>query len=323
MEKSISIIITNKCCASCQICCMGCSASGDIIDEALMMKAISQAKELGCIDYISFSGGEPFLCYELLKKGLKYAKELGFKTSVATNGYWGGWPDKVLTARIRELPIDNMIISSDFYHRQYISENDLERAVETAKKCNIKLEIDIGETKSKSGAEYFRMLGPYKYLKAFRIYPFKKAGRAKELPNSELCRCSGSGGLSCGSKGSVAVLYDGKVFPCCEPIVFDTALVMGDLHERGLSEILSSPYNKAFFTMLEQNGGLDQIIEIAEDRFGFVRSKLCADSCEICHTLFENKKMSQELISYIEQKCGEETGEKAADVNNKCQCVRI
>ena len=301
-KKGVCIIMTDQCNASCQICCFRCSPSNrNVIDETLMLQIIDQAKEHGNVEYIGFSGGEPFLYYELLKTGLDYAHKSGFKTSVATNGFWGKWSDDVLSTKLAELPIDQMTISTDYYHQQYIPEADLQRAIVAVKRLKINLKVGIGETKSgKSTGEHFKELGSYKYLMSFYTYPFVRAGRAKELPYEDFYRYADSKNLKCNSNGLISVRYDGEVFPCCEQMVFDTVLSLGNIKNKALSEILSASNNNAFFTVLMSSDGFNNIAKIAENKFGFVLPEACASSCEICHMLFEKSEMMEELLPYIE-----------------------
>ena len=305
-KKGVCIIMTDRCNAKCQICCFSCSPeNNNVINETLMLRIIDQAREQKGVNYIGFSGGEPFLYYDLLKKGLIYAKKSGFHTSVATNGFWGKWTDDVLNDRLKELPIDEMTISADCYHQQYIPENDLKRAINTARTSKINLKVGIGETKSGiSSGSFFAGLDSYKYLMLFYTYSFVRAGRARELPDGDFYRYTDSSNIRCNSMGLVCVRYDGEVFPCCEQIVFETGLSMGNINDRTLPEILSDPHNRDLFSFLESKEGLNSIVKIAEEKFGFQRQSMCSDGCEICHALFKNCEAVEQLRPYIEDEYG-------------------
>jgi radical SAM protein with 4Fe4S-binding SPASM domain len=301
LKKGVCIIMTDRCNANCKICGLGCSPEkNNVIDEALMLKIISQAKEQGGIEDIGFSGGEPFLYYDLLKKGLLYAKKSGFRTSVATNGFWGKWPDTLLNERLRALPIDQMTISTDYYHQQYIPEENLKRAIEVTKAIQISVEIAIGETESgTSSGDFFGELGSYKYMMPFYIYPFMRVGRACELPEDEFYCDVDSRNVRCNPMGLIGVRYDGEVFPCCEQMVFETGLSMGNIHNRTLTEILSDPHNSELFSFLETKEGLNSAVKIAEKELGFKRQSMCSGGCEICHALFKNQETVDRLRQYI------------------------
>lgn len=229
--------MTNKCNSKCQICCYDCSPNrNDVIDEELMLQAINQTKELGDIDYICFSGGEPFLYFDLLKKGLKYAKDKGFMTAVATNGYWGRWPEDERKDRIKELNVDLIRISTDEYHLQYISEKDINSAIETVRTLNLDLIVGIGETVSgKSCGEYFKTLGTYKYPLSFYTYAFERSGRAKGMPIDNFYitdKVSYSSDI-------LSIRYDGEVFLGKNQVKNENDFSVGNIKVKSLVEILS------------------------------------------------------------------------------------
>ncbi len=73
----------------CNLSCLHCYSSSSpkergALGVALLSNALSNAADEG-YDYVSISGGEPLL-YKPLETLLKYAKEVAYKTAIATNG---------------------------------------------------------------------------------------------------------------------------------------------------------------------------------------------------------------------------------------------
>lgn len=236
-KKSIAINITSKCNAKCKICCYGCSPdNNDVIDERLMLHSINRISDLGGIDSLCFSGGEPFLFFDLLKKGLKYAKDKGFKTSVATNGYWGMWPKDEIKSKLEELSVDLIRISTDEYHLECIPEKDIRQAIETVKTLKTELKIGIGETAAgKACGDFFRLLGSYKYLLSFYTYAFEKTGRADELPAESFYTSDKAGFYP----DLLSIRYDGEVFIGKNQLRNENRFSSGNIKISSLSEILS------------------------------------------------------------------------------------
>ena len=56
----------------------------------MVKRNLEQAREIG-VRFVDFTGGEPLL-YEDLPRALEYARELGFWTSITTNGL--GYPKR-------------------------------------------------------------------------------------------------------------------------------------------------------------------------------------------------------------------------------------
>ena len=68
----LSIVVTDKCNAECEFCCV-----------------IREAADLDGLKEICFTGGEPLLYMDLVETGSAFAKGLGLKSAVYTNGFWG------------------------------------------------------------------------------------------------------------------------------------------------------------------------------------------------------------------------------------------
>lgn len=294
MTKGLCIVLTDRCNAACEICCFSCSPENNhVMDEALMFQAIDQATEVEGISYIGFSGGEPFLYYDLLKTGLAYARSKGFATSVATNGFWGNWPDEILQQRLGALQLDKIFLSTDYYHQQFVPGSSVERAISAARALGIGINVGIGETRSHTSGAHFQQMGDSKYLLAFYTYPYIRAGRAASYPESEFFQPSEVPVERCVANGLIAVLYDGKVFPCCKQQVFSSGLILGNLHESPLKEILSSSDTVALMRCLNNPRCLHKLLE----EKGMTETYQSA--CDSCSSIFGDKKSLESLLPLI------------------------
>ena len=294
--NGLCLVLTDKCSAACDICCFSCSPEkGSVMDARLMAGVIDQAAEIDGLKYLGFSGGEPFLYYDLLRDGLARAKAKGFKTSVATNGFWGAWPDEALFERLQALAVDHIFLSSDFYHGQYVSDEAVGRVISAARALDIDITVGIGETKSHSAGEHFRQMGDYKYLMNFYTYPFVRAGRAAALPVEEIFPPAPSSRTRCGAGGLISVLYDGRVFPCCEQQVFATALEIGSVLKTPLKEIVASPDNSALMRCMRTERGFGSLLE-AEG----IAPGTCP-ACEACEKLFRQEGRLEAMMPRIRE----------------------
>jgi MoaA/NifB/PqqE/SkfB family radical SAM enzyme len=57
--------------------------SGERLEEM-----IEQCLAVGTVEWIFFEGGEPFLYYPVLMRGVRRAAQLGFRVGLVTNAYW-------------------------------------------------------------------------------------------------------------------------------------------------------------------------------------------------------------------------------------------
>jgi len=81
--KSVNWHFTSKCNYRCTFCYQG-NLDGDLTSLANARAVLKDLQRLG-IDKINFVGGEPF-CHPLIIDLIVLAKEIGFTTSVTTNG---------------------------------------------------------------------------------------------------------------------------------------------------------------------------------------------------------------------------------------------
>jgi MoaA/NifB/PqqE/SkfB family radical SAM enzyme len=85
----LHLLLTYECNLECDHCFVwgGPDQSGtmtvSVLDEILR-----QAVELRTVEWIYFEGGEPFLYYPLLRRGVRRAAELGFRVGIVSNAYW-------------------------------------------------------------------------------------------------------------------------------------------------------------------------------------------------------------------------------------------
>ncbi len=90
-----------------------------------LRQIFQQANDTGSIRWIYFEGGEPFLYYATLLKGVEMAANAGFEVGVVTNGYWATSPEDAVNWLRPLAPFTkDLTISSDLYHYdQKLSQN--------------------------------------------------------------------------------------------------------------------------------------------------------------------------------------------------------
>lgn len=78
---------------------------------------LQQAEDLGTVKWFYFEGGEPFLYYAVLLKGIQEAASMGFQVGIVSNGYWATDVEDALEwLRPFAGLIQDLSISSDLHH---------------------------------------------------------------------------------------------------------------------------------------------------------------------------------------------------------------
>jgi MoaA/NifB/PqqE/SkfB family radical SAM enzyme len=254
--------------------------------EELMIDTIEGLKNCGGFETVGFSGGEPFLYPDLLKKGILRAKEAGFYVTVISNGFWGAWSDGELRNFFNEARPDSVGLSTDSSHARFVPDGAFARAVAILQILDIDFRIMLGENKTGlSAKEHFDKMGVYKYSPKMQITPHVRAGRAADFPEDAFYRYKDPEKAACNAQGIIAVRYDGEILPCCSPYICDTRLTLGNIREKNINEILSDKNNNYIFASL-LHGALPYLASLAKERYNIRFPEVCTDGCEVCARLF-------------------------------------
>lgn len=160
------LMLSYKCSAECRHCMYACSPkwAGDWITEDELEKYLPQlAKVIQPSPYgrqymslshgLHFSGGEPFMNFELLLKAVEISKELSIpSTFVETNCFWcksDGFTRDRLNA-LREKGLKGIMISVNPYYAEYVPFERTERCI------RISHEV-FGENMMVYQLEYYRI----------------------------------------------------------------------------------------------------------------------------------------------------------------------
>ena len=142
---SVGLVLSYKCSAECRHCMYACSPKwkGDWIGQEDLETVLSQlagkispspwgAQAIGVNDGLHFTGGEPFLNFELLLKAVKIADEHKIpSTFVETNCYWSK-DDDVTRDKLRLLQengLKGILISVNPFYAEYVPFERSERCI--------------------------------------------------------------------------------------------------------------------------------------------------------------------------------------------------
>lgn len=119
MELSgLHLLLTYQCNLECDHCfTWGSPWQNGTMNLRNVRHILQQAKDLGTVKWIYFEGGEPFLYYAVLLKGIQEAVAMGFQVGIVTNGYWATDKEDALEWLQPFVGlVQDLSISSDLYH---------------------------------------------------------------------------------------------------------------------------------------------------------------------------------------------------------------
>jgi MoaA/NifB/PqqE/SkfB family radical SAM enzyme len=127
----------------CTLECDHCFVWGSPWQEGTMTmrdvhSILKQAKDILTVNSIYFEGGEPFLYYPVMVKGVQKAAEMGFHVGIVTNSYWATSEEDALIwlEPFRGL-IQDLSVSSDLFHWEEVQSQQAKHAEVAAKEMDI------------------------------------------------------------------------------------------------------------------------------------------------------------------------------------------
>ena len=141
-------MLTYQCCYECEHCFVwGSPSQTGTMTVETVEHIIAEAEHLGTIKWIYFEGGEAFLYYQTMLRGIRKAKEHGLKVGIVTNAYWA-IADLDAEEWLKPLAglVDYLSVSSDGYHGSDKGPNYPEIARQAAKRLGIPVDfISVAE----------------------------------------------------------------------------------------------------------------------------------------------------------------------------------
>ncbi len=135
--SGLHILLTYQCTFECDHCFVwGSPRQTGVLTLEQIEDVLQQAKEAG-VEWIYFEGGEPFLYYAVMVKGVKMAAELGFHIGVVTNGYWASALEDALEWLKPLTVLEDLTVSSDLYHYSELTSRQARNVSEAARLLRI------------------------------------------------------------------------------------------------------------------------------------------------------------------------------------------
>jgi len=136
IPHSLTVLLTSRCNASCDHCCMNSGPSRDeTLDGQTAVDAISDLFDKFPLKVVVFAGGEPTLVKDALHSGIKYCRSLGVVTRIVTNASWAtSFPRARKTIeQLRNSGLDEINFSADDFHLPYVPLENIIRAWKATK----------------------------------------------------------------------------------------------------------------------------------------------------------------------------------------------
>ena len=136
--SGLHILLTYQCTYECEHCFVwGSPRQSGVLTVEQIEDVLRQAKDAG-VESVYFEGGEPFLYYAVLAKGVRFASEMGFSVGIVSNAYWANSvADAFENLQRFAGRVDDLTVSSDLFHCGECLGERPQNAIVAAKWLNI------------------------------------------------------------------------------------------------------------------------------------------------------------------------------------------
>lgn len=114
----LHFLLTYQCIYECDHCFVwGSPRQTGVMTIEQIRNSLRQARDIKSVDWVYFEGGEPFLYYPVLMRGVQLATSMGFHVGIVTNAYWATSKNDALTWLKPFVDmVEDLSISCDQYH---------------------------------------------------------------------------------------------------------------------------------------------------------------------------------------------------------------
>jgi len=269
--SGLHILLTFRCIFECDHCFVwGSPRQTGVMTIGDIERVLDQAKDAG-VTSIYFEGGEPFLYYTELVRGVRRAAEIGFSVGIVSNAYWAvSVADAVEWLQPMAGRLQDLTVSSDLFHCEKCLGEEPQNAIAAAKWLNISTGmISIAKPEEQAPQSHGQLADQSAVM--FR-------GRAASVlapphmnqPWESLTSCPHE---DLRNPGRVHVDPLGNLHIC-------QGLSIGNLFQRSLRDIAESyrPEDHAICSLLLEGGPAALITEYA-----LPHRDAYADACHMCY----------------------------------------
>lgn len=253
----VGLLLTERCDVACRHCWFSSSPDGDASMTLEQAKRYVDEAAANGASWVSFTGGEPFLVYGLLRGLTAYASSRGLLSEAVTNCNWATSRKKAfeLLSPLRDAGLDTLNMSVDDFHQENISLERVRNCYEAAtwhelkpvlmiavKKGSVITADRIGEILEDPSIQ---VLGgervPNPSALAMETH-FTPVGRGEKIPKHELRHIHVESEPCRQLLTDIGVRPNGDVMPCCGPLGAQEDAAIGNLEEESLREILDKAW---------------------------------------------------------------------------------
>lgn len=273
--NGLHLLLTYQCNFKCDHCFVwGSPDQYGTMTLSLIGEILRQARDMGSVEWIYFEGGEPFLYYAALRRGVEMASSAGFKVGIVSNAYWATGPEDALACLEPFAGIvQDLSVSSDAYHWNDADDRRTRVARAAARELGIPMDvISVAPPEATHVEHCLGQIAPGESAVVFRGRAARRlTSRADKHPWEQFTECPFE---NLRDPGRVHLDALGYVHIC-------QGIALGNLLQRPLRDIFSA-YDPSAHPVTGPllDGGPAELVR----RYDLPCRESYCDACHLCDT---------------------------------------
>lgn len=265
----VGLLLTERCDVACRHCWFASSPDREATMTLEQAKRyIDEAADNGA-RWVSFTGGEPFLVYDLLRHLTAYTTSKGLLCEAVTNCNWATSNEKALRllSPLRDAGLDTLNMSVDDFHQEVIPLERVRNCFEAAKRLELRPVLMIAVSQKSDITAYgirdvlndpdIQVLGAEKLPNPSALAVethFTPVGRGEETLRHMLKLVRVEAEPCRRALTDIGVRPGGDVMPCCGPLGTQRDAAIGNLEAEDLSEMLEKAWKDPWLRGIYEEG---------------------------------------------------------------------
>lgn len=278
------------------------------MDKDEIIRLVENFSKNEKVKVISFTGGEIFLNYSFLKKLLKIVNSYGKSSTLISNGFWGKNTEKVISyfEDMKDFGVTNLSISHDDFHAKFVKTEYIKNILEESRKYpEIQVVLNIAVSKSNMGDQVIKELDDSALGIPLTKFPLIPVGEAENLGDNEFQNIYSLDNLEMLVCPGFEPVYhfNGNIYPCCSPAVFDTALLLNESCYQSFDKTIEK-MNANLLLYIMRKEGFRWFIDIVLNNQEFSHIQIeekFSSICSVCRQLFKTDKNIKLFTPYMRE----------------------
>jgi hypothetical protein len=292
--------ITDTCPLECAYCCV---ESGPLrVTSMALEDAVSyvrQAKALNPDSFLSFTGGEPFVRFPLMRDIARAAHELGMWHTTITSAVWCKSREfaREKLAELQRYGLRTVSISYDSFHEPWVTPERIKNCIAAGADLGLTVLVAGSVTRDSKGARDLLGDWPDQFPKV-RVEDgaVQPTGRGALIPlESLLMEDWGETNLGCPVTSDLLIGTDGAAYPCCSTGGDYGYLMLGNARETPLAELRARAERSLWFRIITTEGflALEQVVQRYHPDVVFPRQHVGV--CHLCQIVFGDNEIGAKV----------------------------